>query len=157
MRKTVIAFTPAVFVLLLSCSPQKMEIEAEKENIKTALDEYVASIEAEDMDLYAQVVAHDPQMVNFGAFGDPILGWDALKKTMAEQNAAMSETKIIVSDLAIRIPEIGKLAWATSLWKLRTLMNGNPIELHIRCTWILERRVDRWVIIHFHKSIAQAE
>jgi ketosteroid isomerase-like protein len=157
MSKTLIALILAVFVLFLSCGPQKMEIEAEKANIKAVLDEYVASVEDEDMDLYAKVVAHDPQMVNFGVFGDPILGWDVLKKIMVEQNAAMSETKIIVSDLAIRIPEIGKLAWATSLWKLRTLMNGNPIELQIRCTWILERRSEGWVIIHFHKSIAQAE
>jgi ketosteroid isomerase-like protein len=157
MRKTVVVFMLASFVLLLSCSPHKMEIEAEKANIETVLAEYVASIEDEDMDLYAQVIAHDPQMVNFGAFGAPILGWGALKKIMAEQNAALSETKITVNDLDISIPEIGKLAWATSLWKLRTLMNGNPIELHIRCTWILERRANRWIIIHFHKSIAQTE
>lgn len=157
MSKTLIALMLTVFALLLSCGPQKMEIEAEKANIKAVLDEYVASIEDEEMDLYARVVAHDPQMVNFGVFGDPILGWDALKKMRGEQNAAMSETKIIISDLAIHIPEIGKLAWATSLWKLKAVMNGNPIELHIRCTWILERRTDGWVIIHFHKSIAQAE
>jgi ketosteroid isomerase-like protein len=141
------------FAIVLSCE-QKADIEAERVAVKAVLVDYVASIEDEDMELYAENVAHDPEMVNYGGFGDPIIGWDALKEVMDNQNAQLSETEISVNDMAIHVSETGKLAWATCLWKLNAMMGENPIELPIRCTWILEKRDTGWVIVHFHKSMA---
>jgi len=131
----------------------KVDIEAEKTAITTLLEDYVRSVENGDMNLYAQNVSHDTDMVDFGAFGDPIVGWDALKKVMEDQNAALSKTKIDVSDQAIHLCESGKLAWATCLWDFKTMMGENPVELPVRCTWVLEKRDNRWVIVHFHKSV----
>jgi uncharacterized protein (TIGR02246 family) len=152
--RKVYVFIMVLALMLASCCEQKADIEAEKTQVKAVLDSYVASVEAEDMNLYAQNVAHDPAMVNFGGFGDPIVGWDALKKVMEDQNASLSETKITSSDLAIHVSETGKLAWATCLWRLQAMMGENPIDLPVRCTWVLERRDNRWVIVHFHKSMA---
>ncbi len=139
-------------MLSVNCQ-QKADMEAENAEIKAVLDSYVTSVEIEDMDLYSQNVAHDPDMVNFGGFGDPIMGWDALKKVMEDQNAALSETEITVSNLAIHVSDTGKLAWATCLWNLNAMMGENAVELPIRCTWVLEKRDNRWVIVHFHKSM----
>jgi len=132
----------------------KVDIAAEKAAIKVLLENYVTSVQNEDMGLYAQNVAHDTDMVNFGAFGDPIVGWDALKKVMEDQNAALSQTKIGVSDVAINVCESGKLAWATCLWDFKAMMGENPVELPVRCTWVLEKRGDSWAIVHFHKSVS---
>jgi len=153
MRKVYVLFLALALMLTVSCQ-QKADIEAEKAKVKVVLDEYVTSIENEDMDLYAKNFAPDPQMVNFGGFGAPIAGWDALKKVIEDQNAALAETKITVSDLAIHVSETGNLAWATCLWNLKAIMGGNPVELPVRCTWILEKRDNRWIIVHFHKSMA---
>ena len=152
--KKLCALVMALALMLASCCEQKADIEAEKAQVGAVLDSYVASVEAEDMNLYGQNVAHDPAMVNFGGFGDPIVGWDALKKVMDDQNAALSETKITVSNLAIHVSETGMFAWATCLWNLKAMMGENPIDLPIRCTWILEKRNNGWVIVHFHKSMA---
>jgi hypothetical protein len=73
------------------------------------------SIEKEDLGLYAKILAHDPGMVNFGSSDGPIVGWEALKKVIADQNAALSETKIGVSDLYIHLSGDGKMGWATRL------------------------------------------
>jgi uncharacterized protein (TIGR02246 family) len=152
MRKTSFLILALVFMLSMACQ-QKVNIESEKAAIKNVLDNYVASVENEDMELYAKNMAHDSDMVNFGTSEDPIIGWDALKKIMEDQNAALSQTKIDVTNMAIHVSETGKLAWATCLWDLKAMMGENPIELPVRCTWILEKRGNDWVIVHFHKSI----
>jgi uncharacterized protein (TIGR02246 family) len=152
MRKISFLILALVFMLSMACQ-QKVNIESEKAAIKNVLDNYVASVENEDMELYAKNMAHDSDMVNFGTSEDPIIGWDALRKIMEDQNAALSQTKIDVTNMAIHVSETGKLAWATCLWDFKAMMGENPIELPVRCTWILEKRGNDWVIVHFHKSI----
>jgi ketosteroid isomerase-like protein len=147
----------ALGVMLTMCCPQKANVEAEKAQVKAVLDNYVTSIENEDMDLYAKTMAHLPDMVNFGTSEAPIVGWDALKKIIDAQNAALSETKITVTDLNIHVPNTGKLAWATCLWNFKCKIGEKPIELPVRCTWILEKQDQGWVVVHFHKSVASAE
>ena len=163
MRKASITLIVLATVVTVGCQ-QKVEIrkeesmevnvEAEKTEIKALLENYVRSVEDEDIDLYAQSVAHNTDMVNFGAFGDPIVGWVALKKVMDDQNAALSQTKIGTNDLAIHLCESGKLAWATCLWDFKAVMGENPVQLPVRCTWAFEKREKGWVVAHFHKSIA---
>ncbi len=153
MKKTSIFILILALLLTVSCE-QKADIEAESAAVNAVLDSYVASVEDEDMELYAENVSHDPDMVNYGGFGDPIIGWDALKEVMDNQNAQLSETEIEVSDMAIHVSETGKLAWATCLWTLKAMMGESPIELPIRCTWVLEKGETGWVIVHFHKSMA---
>jgi ketosteroid isomerase-like protein len=134
-----------------------MNVEAEKAAVRSVLDSYVTSIENADMELYGKVVAHDPDMVNIGAFaGMRIVGWDALEEVMQAQNAALAGTKITASDVTIKVSPEGQFAWATSLWDLRARMGEQAIELPVRCTWILERRGPGWVIVHFHKSVGMA-
>jgi uncharacterized protein (TIGR02246 family) len=131
-----------------------VDVEAEKALIQSVLDNYVASIEKEDLDLYAKCVAHDADMVNFGAMGDPIIGWEALRQVIEGQNAALAETKIGVSGMRIRVSENGKSGWATCLWDLNAKMGENPVLLPVRCTWLLEKKEGSWIIVHFHKSVA---
>ena len=156
MKKFSVVFLFLGLGFFLGCQKTIMaaDVEAEKALIKSVLDNYVASIEKEDLDLYAKCVAHDADMVNFGAMGDPIIGWEALKKVIEGQNAALSETKISVSDLKIHVSENGKNGWATCLWDLNAKMGGNPVSFPVRCTWLLEKREGGWVIVHFHKSMA---
>lgn len=141
-----------VFLAMSACT-EVIDLDAEKTAVKAILDSYVKSIMDEDMELYAENIAHDEAMVNFGAFGAPIIGWEALKQVMDAQNETLSETKIDVSDVTIHVSGDGKLAWATCLWKLTAMLGEEPIEFPIRCTWVLEKREDRWLIVHFHKSM----
>jgi uncharacterized protein (TIGR02246 family) len=134
------------------CQP-KVDTIVETAPIKAVLDNYIASIEREDMTLYGRVMAHDSDMVNFGTSEAPIIGWEALRKLIEEQNAALSETKIIARDVSVQISPSGKFAWATSLWDFKAVAGGAPIEIPVRCTWVLEKRDNGWVIVHFHKSV----
>jgi ketosteroid isomerase-like protein len=106
------------------------------------------------MEDYAANIVQDSLMVNFGAMGDPIIGWRALKEVMEGQNAALSETTIDVRDLRIHVAPSGQFAWATCLWDLKAKMGEEPLQLPVRCTWVLEKQANGWKIIHFHKSVA---
>lgn len=143
----------AIFFLAISACAEVVDVNAEKAAVKAVLDRYVKSVVDEDMELYGENVAHDEAMVNFGAFGAPIIGWEALKQVMEGQNEALSGVKIDVSDMAVHVSADGKLAWATCLWKLTAMMGEEPIELPVRCTWVLEKTEGRWTIVHFHKSL----
>ena len=143
-----------MLVAIMGCKPQPVvDIDAEMAAINALLEEYVNSVETEDMELYARLVSHDTTMVNFGSFGKPIRGWDGLVKVMDGQNELLSDTKIQMSGLKIFVSADGKMAWARCLWNLKADMAGNPVELPIRCTWVLEKGDAGWMIIHFHKSL----
>ncbi len=134
-----------------------LNVETEKSAIKSVLDGYITSIENGDIELYGKILAHDPDMVNFGTDAtERIVGWDALREAILAQNAALSGTKITQSDVTINIAPDGRFAWATSMWDFRATMEGQSIELPARCTWILEKRDAGWTIVHFHKSVGVA-
>ena len=155
MSKITILLSVLAFMLtmIVGCQ-QKVDIEAEKTAIGAVLDNYVTSIENEDMGLYAKIIAHDPDMVNFGTLAtERIVGWDALEKLIEDQNDALSGTKITVSDVTIDLAPGGRFAWATSMWIFKATMGGQWFELPVRCTWILEKQNTGWVIVHFHKSV----
>ncbi len=146
-------FALCAALVFVACEQPAVDIEAETAAVNKVLDDYVKSVETENMDAYAELVIHDSTMVNFGGFGKPIIGWDALKKVMEGQNEMLSETKIEVSGLRISVSADGKLAWATCLWNLKAMMADNQVELPVRCTWVLEKREAGWIIVHFHKSM----
>lgn len=156
MKKILMSLAFFAILFLPYCEKKgiPVNVEAEKASINSVLENYVKSVEGEDLDLYAQTMAQNPDMVNFGSSGEPIIGWEALKKVIEDQNLALSETKIEVSDQKIHVGTEGKLAWATSLWNFIAKIGENEIQLPVRCTWILEKIENRWTIIHFHKSVA---
>lgn len=156
MKYIFIFFITVVLSLVLSCQ-KAVDTEAEKSEIKTALDKYIFSIENEDIEAYGSIFVHDPDMVNFGTgANERIVGWDALKKAIETQNAAISGTEIIQSDITVNLSNDGKFAWATSLWDFKSTMGEQVIQLPVRCSWILEKFDDEWKIVHFHKSVGAA-
>ncbi len=150
-------FTLVLVIMLIGiigCKSQPaVDVDAEIAAINALLDEYVKSVETEDMELYAKLVKHDTTMMNFGGFGKPIMGWDGLVKVMEGQNELLSDTKITMNDLKIYVSADGKMAWARCLWMLTANMADNPVELPTRCTWAFEKADAGWMIVHFHKSL----
>lgn len=163
MRKASVLLAVLVMTVLVGCQQEtrieieetaEVDVEAEMAAVKALLENYVTSVQNEDLDLYARNVAGDADMVNFGVFGDPIVGWEELKEVIENQNAGLFQTKITVSDLKIHVADAGDVAWATSTWNFTAMMGENPVELPVRCTWVCEKRAGVWVVAHFHKSVA---
>ena len=152
--KTGFHFVVTVCLLaIVSCS-QSVDLKKSEQEIEAVLDHYVSSVMQEDMEEYAKQVAHDPDMVSFGALGAPIVGWDALRSVIEGQNAGLDSILIDQSQVKIHVLLGGMNAWATSLWRFRAKAGENALDLPVRCTWIMEKREGAWLIVHFHKSIA---
>jgi len=156
MKHVSFIFIITGLMLVMGCQ-KAVDIAAEKSAIKAILDSYIISIEKEDIELYGKIFDHNPDMVNFGTGAkERIVGWDILKNVIEAQNAALSETKIMQSDVTINVSEDGKFAWATSLWDFKATMEAQVMQMPVRCSWILEKRSNDWKIVHFHKSVGAA-
>jgi ketosteroid isomerase-like protein len=156
MKPLFIIFIITALTLVMGCQ-MAVDTGAEKSAINNVLDNYILSIEKEDIDLYGKIFIHDTDMVNFGTGAkERIVGWNALKKIIEDQNAALSETQITKSDVTINVSPDGQFAWATSLWNFKSTMEGQIMQLPVRCSWILEKHGKDWKIVHFHKSIGAA-
>ena len=154
-RRTALILS-ALILGIIGCSQQTapVDIEAEKTAVAAVLANYVDAVEKEDMNLYSAVISHDSTMINFGSTGDPIIGWEALKKVIESQNSALDSIDVEVSDVRIHVAPCGGMAWATSLWTLKAKAVDKSVSLQVRCTWALEKDGNIWLIVHFHKSVA---
>jgi len=156
MKNSFTAILLLIVILIFSCQQQEqINIQNEKALVKKILDSYVKSFVDEDMSLYSEIVAQDSNMINVGGSVNLswIEGWGQLKEVMNGQNDAFSETEINVTKEQIFISPTGKDAWAVTLWDLKTVLSdGNTYLLPLRCTWVLQKRDNNWIIVSFHKS-----
>jgi len=147
----------AISLLLPGCENEDeqaaVDTAAEKEAVGDVLVAYISSVENENMADYAKNIGHDPEMVNFGAFGEPIRGRDDLEIVMTNQNEMLDNIQIAENDPRIHISPSGDLAWATSLWQFHATAGADTMNLPVRCTWVLQRQDGQWKIVHFHKSL----
>ena len=134
-----------------------IDVVAEKDAVKAALEDWITAVESKDMTLLSGTVAHDFDLVWIGVgANDWLVGWTALEQAMQAQNAALDDIHIMVSDETIHFSQDERLAWATSRWVFAAQMGDQPFQMPLRCTWILERREAGWVIVHFHKSVGMS-
>ncbi len=153
MKQLSVIFALASLMVIIGCQ-KAVDVGAEKAAVAAVLTTYIQSIENEEIDLYGKILAHDPTMVNFGTEArERIVGWDALRELILAQNAALSDTKIVQSDVTVDLSPDGHFAWATCMWDFKTTVGSQAVQLPVRCSWVLEKRGDGWTIVHFHKSV----
>lgn len=117
---------------------------------------YVEAVEAKDFAAYERVMAHDPGLAWYGSMPGQISGWAEVEPLIRDMFASMDEIRITQEDLRVHFSPDRQLAWATCLWDFRGRAGAQEIVEPTRCTWVLEHRDERWVIVHWHKSIGVA-
>lgn len=122
--------------------------------IKKAIDAWINAVEKRDASLLPRVVTQDRGSVWIGSgAGEWLVGFDALEQAIQAQNAALEDIHIKVSDETIHASQQGDMAWVTNQWVFSGKMGGQSMAIDLRCTWVLEKRQDHWIIVHFHKSV----
>jgi ketosteroid isomerase-like protein len=117
------------------------------------LNRYIEAVEERDLVTYATVVAHDEDLAWYGSMPGQIVGWAEVEGVIREMFDALSDIKIMQTDLRIHVSADRSLAWATCLWDFRARMGDEAVIEPTRCTWVLERHDADWVIVHWHKSV----
>jgi len=136
-----------------------VDIEVEKAEVTDVLGQFWESWETEDLELFSRVMAHDPDMVDFGTdAAERWVGWDALRESMQQQMDAYESFEPSVKEQVVKVHETGTVAWFSSVLNLRIVpADGDPIELEgVRATGVLEKRAGNWLIVQFHGSLPVA-
>jgi ketosteroid isomerase-like protein len=127
----------------------------ERTAIKAGIDAWITAVEGRDNAQLPQVVTQDASSVWIGPNAAEWLpGYAALEQAMQAQNAALEDIRIEVSEETIHVSPQADMAWATNQWIFNARMGDQSFAAPLRCTWILEKQQDRWIIVHFHKSAA---
>jgi len=127
--------------------------EVDTAAVARTLRDYVDAVEGRDLDSYAKLVGHDDELAWYGSAPGQLVGWGEVQDAMREMFEGLSEIKIGQSDLRIHFSPDRQLAWATCLWDFRARAGDEAVVEPVRCTWVFERRLQEWVIVHWHKSV----
>jgi ketosteroid isomerase-like protein len=99
-----------------------------------------------------QDYADDVSVVS-GVWTPPIFGWPSYLAVYQQQRARMQQLRLDRSNTYIKVS--GNFAWACYQWDFTGLVEGQPSAAQGQTTLVLEKRNNRWVIVHNHTSLVQ--
>jgi len=148
-----------VIALLVFACPRKVDLEAEKENVITAVAQYIQMLENEDIDLLAKLTAPETDMVSFGTGSDErIVGWEDMKEFMEIQFENTETKRISFKDQVIKVHKSGNAAWFSMLMDWDLIANEQEIVIEgLRATGVLEKQDGNWVFVQMHYSVPAGE
>ncbi|MFC2121666.1 nuclear transport factor 2 family protein [Bacteroidota bacterium] len=154
MKKINLLMIIVVFLAIGACAP-KVDMEVEKTNIKTVVDQFTQIWETMDLELFSKTIAHSPDMVNFGTDADERwVGWENLEKAIIQQMAVFEEGTVVIRDQVIKLSDTGKTAWFSEVTDWDLIVQGEAVSMKdCRITGVLEKQNDNWVIVQFHFSL----
>ena len=157
MRGALILFV--VVILAINGCAEKVDLEAEKAQVQSVLDQWVQAVETEDIDLYMKTFAKDADMVTFGtAAADRWVGWEPLREHATEVFQAFDDIDLSFRDIVIKVHASGKVAWFSLIFDETWVAQEEPGSLEGgRLTGVLEKRDGNWVVVQFHASMPVAE
>jgi uncharacterized protein (TIGR02246 family) len=125
-------------------------------NDEQAVDYLISSMLAVwqigDVDKLHQFYADDVTVVN-GVWGPPVIGWANFAAVYQQQRARAQQVRMDRTNTMIRIA--GTTAWVCYQWDFTGVVDGQPSRALGQTTLVLEKRNNRWVIVHNHTGLAQ--
>ena len=160
MKRSLAIVSLVIFMsIFLSCQrPQEevvqVDLAAEETAAKATMNQFWQAWESGDIDLFSEVMAHDPDMVTFGTDAvERWVGYEDLKAAAEQQFAAMESAQFTVSDEVFTIHHAGEVAWYSGIADFKGTSAGEDFEIAgLRATGVLEKRDATWVIVQFHVS-----
>jgi ketosteroid isomerase-like protein len=124
---------------------------SDEQQIDYVISEMLGAWHLGDIDKLRKDYADDVSLVN-GSWEPPIFGWTNYLAVYQQQRARMQQVRMERSNSFIKVS--GTVAWACYQWDFAAVVDGQPAESQGQTTLILEKRNNRWVIVHNHTSLA---
>ncbi len=133
-------------------------LSEEKQAVKHVLDRFGRMWEDESMETFAEIIAHDPNIVVIGTdTAEYLVGYAAFHDAREAQFESFDNVEFHVDNQRIRLSDSGNTAWFTEEFDLFTIAEGTPVSLsNLRLSGVLERRDGQWVIVQLHTSVPVA-
>jgi hypothetical protein len=145
-----------LILTLVSCSDQtKVNLEEEREQVMTLLDNFVKAHEDKDLDMLLSCFSDKPDITIIGTDRDEL--W-VDKVSMGEAQKRAYETfgvvKLSVRDKILKLCSDGEIAWFYMKVKWHVESEGETSTFDgIRTTGVLEKTGGKWAIAQIHTSM----
>jgi ketosteroid isomerase-like protein len=123
--------------------------------IDNTIGEMLAAWQVGDLDKLHSTTADDVSVVS-GTWGPPVMGWANYAGSYQMQRARIQQVRMERSNTLIRIAPTGTFAWASYQWEFTGVVDGTPSSSVGQTTLVLEKRGDKWLIVHNHTSLVQS-
>jgi len=123
----------------------------DEQQIDYTISEMLGAWQIGDIEKLRKDYADDVIMVN-GMWAPPVLGWKNYLAAYQQQHARMQQIRMDRTNTYIKFS--GTFAWACYQWDFSAVVDGQPSAARGQTTLIMEKRDNRWVIVHNHTSVA---
>jgi uncharacterized protein (TIGR02246 family) len=105
-----------------------------------------------DLEKLHQTYADDVTLVS-GVWAPPLMGWANYAPSFQQQRARMQQVRMDRTNTFIKVA--GTVAWACYQWDFEASVDGQPTASRGQTTLVMEKRNNRWLIVHNHTSLVQ--
>jgi ketosteroid isomerase-like protein len=137
----------------LSSNDNKLVIPmADEQQIDYMISTMLAAWQLNDVDRMHTCYADDVTFVS-GIWAPPVIGWASYVPLYQAQRARAQQVRLERTNTLIKVD--GVVAWASYQWDFSGTVDGRPMVAQGQTTLIMEKRNNRWLIVHNHTSVAQ--
>ncbi|MGD2121765.1 MAG: nuclear transport factor 2 family protein [Gemmatimonadota bacterium] len=162
MRKSLGSLFFTASLLAVSCAPAAepaddappVDLSAEEAAARAVVDLWERMWVEEEIDLFDQAFAHDPDMVIFGTdAAEYWVGYETARESLEQQLEVFEDTESSVRNQVVKVHESGEVAWFTEMMDMEVTSGEERVELTVWFSGVLEKRNDGWKIVQFHASV----
>ena len=125
---------------------------SDEQQIDYLISEMMGAWQVGDVEKLHKDYADDVSFVT-GTWSPPVLGWQSYLAVYQQQRARMHQVRLDRYNSYIKVG--GTVAWACYQWEFAGTVDGQPSPALGQTTLVLEKRNNRWVIVHNHTSLTQ--
>ncbi len=125
---------------------------SDEQQIDYMLSEMLGAWQLGDIEKLHKDYADDVSVVN-GSWAPPVIGWTSYLAIYQQQRARMQQVRMDRLNTYIKVN--GATGWACYQWDFAAIVDGQPVSAQGQTTVVLEKRNNRWVIVHNHTSLVQ--
>jgi uncharacterized protein (TIGR02246 family) len=166
-RITVVACLAALLVLAVAAEAQKKKKDSkdkeaanaslaprgsDEELINAGIGEMLAAWQIGDLPLMQNYFSPDVTVIS-GVYEAPVHGWANFAAAYQRWRQRMQGVRLERENTYVNVK--GNVAYAAYQWTFSAEMDGKPAGSRGHTTLILEKRGDRWLIVHNHTSVVE--
>ena len=162
MRKSLGSLFFTASLLAAGCAPASepakdappVDLSAEEDAARAVVDLWERMWVEEEIALFDQAFAQDPDMVIFGTdAAEYWVGYETARESLEHQLDVFEDTESTLRNQVVKVHESGEVAWFTEMMDLEVTSGEERVDLTVWFSGVLEKRNDGWKIVQFHASV----
>lgn len=168
--RTTLFLVAAIALLFCSVSPAAAQKEKKKKKNATVdasrpilpledqqqidylISQMLGAWQVGDVEKLHSYYSDDVSIVN-GAWGPPIIGWNNYLALYQQARTRMQQVRLDRDNSYIKVS--GNFAWSCYQWEFTAMSGDQPTASRGQTTLVLEKRNNKWLIIHNHTSLIE--